>query len=97
MFCNGGKTDVETKKSDKIFFQQKYFSSEPKTFASFSRVSFVKKHDGNKWRNTKILIKNFKMLVCFSRFAQALFVNFTASIIQRNLPLEATFQGCSEK
>ena len=49
----------------KMFFQQKCFWSEPKTFASFSGVSFVEKHEGNKWRYTKNLIKNFKSLFCF--------------------------------
>ena len=45
-----GKTDRETKKSKrKCFFQQKCFWSEPKTFASFPGVSFVEKHEENKW------------------------------------------------
>ena len=39
---------------------------------SFSGVSFVEKHEGNKLRHTKNLIKNFKFLFCFSRFARAL-------------------------
>ena len=44
MSCNRGKTDGETKKSKtKSFFQQKCFLSEPKTFASFSGISFVEK------------------------------------------------------
>ena len=74
MSCNGGRPDRETKKSNrKWFFQQKCFWSEPKTFASFSGVSFVKKHKGNKWRNTKNLSKNFKFLVCFSCSAWAFF------------------------
>ena len=73
MSCNRGKTDGETKKSNrKCFFQQKCFWFEPKTFSIISCVSFVEKHEGNKWRNTKNLIKNFKFLFCFSRFAQAL-------------------------
>ena len=40
-------------KSKKCFFQQKCFCSEPKTFASFSGVSFVEKDEGNKWLYTK--------------------------------------------
>ena len=45
MSCNRGKTDGETKKSKvKSFFQQKCFLSEPKTFASFSGISFVEKN-----------------------------------------------------
>ena len=55
----------------KIFFQQKCFWSEPKTFASFPGVLFVEKHERNKWWNTKKLIKNFKFLFCFSHFARA--------------------------
>ena len=44
MSCKGGKSDDETKKSNrKCFFQQKWFWSEPKTFASFSDILFVKK------------------------------------------------------
>ena len=46
------KTQIEN-----IFFQQKCFRSETKTFASFSRVLFVKKHKENK-------------RLCFSRFAR---------------------------
>ena len=77
MLCNDGKTDGETKKSDrKYLFLQKCFWSEPKTFASPSGVLFVKKHEGNKWQNTKNLIKNLNFLVCFSRFAQALRTSF---------------------
>ena len=52
---------------ENVFFQQKCFWSKPKTFASFSGVSFVEKHEGNKRRYTKNLIKNFKFLFCFSR------------------------------
>ena len=76
MSSNDGKTDDETKRlSRKWFFQQNCFWSALKTLASFSGVSFVKKHEGNKWRNTKNLIKNLKFLVCFSRFAWALLFN----------------------
>ena len=72
IFCNRRKTDGETQKSKrKCFLQQKRFWSEPKTFASFSGVPFVEKHEGNKRRYTKNLIKNFKFLFCFSRFAWA--------------------------
>ena len=64
--CNDEKTDGETKKSNrKCLLQQKCFWSEPKTVASFSDVSFVKNHEGNMWRNTKNLIKNFKFFFCF--------------------------------
>ena len=64
--CNDEKTDGETKKSNrKCLLQQKCFWSEPKTVASFSDVSFVKKHEGNMWRNTKNLIKNFKFFFVF--------------------------------
>ena len=55
-------------KTENIFFNKKRFWSEPKTFASFSGVLFVKKHEGNKWFNTK----NFNFLFCFSRFAWTL-------------------------
>ena len=55
----------------KNFFQQKCFWSEPKTFASFLGVSFAEKRERNKSWNTKNLIKNFKFLFCFSRFARA--------------------------
>ena len=30
--------------TENVFFQQKWFWSEPKTFASFSDISFVKKN-----------------------------------------------------
>ena len=58
--CKRGKTDGETKKNQRenVFFQ--------KTFATFPGVSFAEKHERNKWRNTKNLIKNFKILFCFS-------------------------------
>ena len=35
-----------------------------------NRKCFFKKVEGNKWRNTKNQIKNFKFLVCFSHIAQ---------------------------
>ena len=35
---------TKQKPNKKCFFQQKYFWSEPKTFESFSGVSFVKKN-----------------------------------------------------
>ena len=67
MSCNSGKTDGETKKLNrKCFFQQKKIALiRTKTFASFLGVSFVKKHVGNKWRNTEKLIKNFKFWFVF--------------------------------
>ena len=69
MSCKRGKTDGETKKSNrKCFFSAKCFWSEPKTIASFSGVSFVKKHEENKRRNTRNLVKNFKVLGFFSPF-----------------------------
>ena len=69
MSCNRGKTDGKTKKSKrKCFFQQKCFWSEPKTFARFPGVSFVGKHEGNKWQYTKNLIKYCKFLFCFSHY-----------------------------
>ena len=72
IYCSKRKTGGETKKSKrKCFFKQKCFWSEPKKFAGFSGVSFVEKHKGNKWRYTKNLIKKFKFLFCFSRFARA--------------------------
>ena len=62
MLCNDGKTGGDTKKSDrKYLFLQKCFWSEPKTFASSSGILFVKKHEGNKWQNTKKL--NWKLQV----------------------------------
>ena len=45
-----------------------FFWSEGKTFASFSGVSFLKKQEGSNWRNTKILIKNFKFFGFFFLF-----------------------------
>ena len=64
MSCKRGKTDGETKKKikEKMFFS--------KTFVTFSGVSFAEKHERNKWRNTKNLIKNFKFLFCFSCLAR---------------------------
>ena len=52
---------------ENVFLSKNVF--EPKTFASFSAVLFVEKHEGNKWRYTKNLIKYFKFLFCFSRFS----------------------------
>ena len=63
MSCNRGKTDGETKGN--CFFLKKCFLSEPKTFASFPGVSFIKKHEGNKWRNTKNLIKTSSFCFVF--------------------------------
>ena len=65
---------------------EKCFWSEPKTFASFSGVPFVEKHEGNKWRYTKNLIKSFKILFSFSRFARALEKNLIiTNVIHLNL------------
>ena len=84
MSCNGGRADGETKKlNGKSFFQQKCFWSEPKTFASFSDVLFVKEHEGNKCRNTKKLIKNFKLLFCFSRFVRAKGANWNTKLTKK--------------
>ena len=47
MSCNREKTDGETKKSKrKCFFNKNVFDLK----TSFSGVSFVEKHEGNKWR-----------------------------------------------
>ena len=73
MTCNRGKTGGETKKSQKrMFFSTKMFLIRTKNIASFSGVPFVEKHEGNNWPYTRNLIKNFKFLFCFSRFARAL-------------------------
>ena len=55
-FCKGERTDDETKKSNRrSFFQQKYFCSKS-----------IEKHEGDKWRKTKKLIKTSSF--CFAFF-----------------------------
>ena len=87
MSCNRGKIDGKTQKSNiKCLFPQKYFWSEPKTFASFSGVLFLEKHEGNKRRYKKNLIKNFKFLLLFSfcpNFTSCHF-NFQLEMMQKH-------------
>ena len=56
--------------NQKMFFQQKIFLMWSKNICKFWDLLFVEKHEGNKWRNRRNLIKNFKF--CFSRFARYL-------------------------
>ena len=72
MSCNSEKTDSETKKSNRKCFPNKnVFNLNQKHLLVFQTFRLLKKHEGNKWRNTKNLIKNFRLLFCFSRFARA--------------------------
>ena len=74
------------------FFQQKCFLSEPKTLASFSGVSFVEKHERNKWRHTKNLIKYFKFFVLFFLFHPSLRNTYSANIFRWLAPFYVNFK-----
>ena len=76
MSWNGGKTGGETKKSNRKFFSTKMFLIWTKNICKFSGLLLVEKHEGNKRWNIKNMIKNFKFLFCFSRFARALKVHY---------------------
>ena len=72
MSCNRGKTDGETKRiKDKMFFSTKMFWIWTKSISMFFR-RFVCWKTRRKQVAIHNLIKNFKFLFCFSRFARAL-------------------------
>ena len=69
MSCNRGKTDGKTKKSKrKCFFNKNVFDLNQKHLQVFQAFRLLEKHEGNKWRYTKNLIKYFKFLFCFSHY-----------------------------